>query len=181
MLDKSDDVQKSKAPKEHFDNVEPAPAPPVGPDGGPAPHLQYGIAPPPPAPAATPETMVCLRGPCVHYWELHSHVDAGNPADTWDSDKGLKEALAVDDEGNVTYGDNIVKQPRQINRVCLVNPGYETELTGDCIYECNRWDPGDPSLDSERERLERRREAYYLSHPEHRPQEQVDGDDSTAS
>lgn len=95
------------------------PTPPVAPDGGIAPG--YGIKPPGGAPKLTEETMVCLRGPCRHYWHMTTHFEAGNPADTW-------EALGL-------------KAPRHHHHTCLVNPGMETEFEDDCVYECNLWDP----------------------------------------
>lgn len=109
----------------------------------------------PPIPDATPELFVCLRGPCRHYWQFSSHIESGNPKETWDPEIGLK-----DEEGNP------IKQPRQINRVCLVHPGVETELDDNLVYDCSRWDPLSAR---EVRRQEKAKAKYYKRHPEHAP------------
>lgn len=144
---------KTRVPAEAFKDFEASPLP-LGPDG--RPDGSAGIGAPTPIPPATVDNFVCLRGPCRYYWELVTHVETGNPAETW-------EALGLE-------------PPRQINRVCLVNPGHETELTDDNVYACNRWDPEDG--DQWRER-ERRRELWYSAHPEHRPTEDDDAADGS--
>jgi hypothetical protein len=145
--DGSDERESGKTfiPGETFADVEPAPLPPLAPDGGPVP---IGIAPPPAAPPATPESMMCLRGPCTHYWFLETTMPSGNPEDTW-KELGVRE-------------------PRQLHHICLVHPGLETELTDDCVYRCSRWDPVDLSKQAA---LENRRDLYYAMNPDHRPDE----------
>lgn len=49
------------------------------------------IGPPPPLPPADPRLFVCLRGPCRYLWEVVAHYDSGNPAETWDPTRGLRE------------------------------------------------------------------------------------------
>jgi hypothetical protein len=147
------DGEKAKAPADKYSEIsdEAFPAPPIAPDGGIAPGWG-GIDLPSGAPPATPQNMICLRGPCRHYWELVTTSPAGNPSDTW-AELGQRE-------------------PRQINRTCIVNPGYETELTEDCAYDCNLWDP---LREAEVTLREQRREAYFTKHPDHRPlEEQLD-------
>lgn len=154
-LVEQDDNPRRKRPAAQYQGIPPAQLPPMAPDGGPSP---VAIAAPPPMPPATPELFVCLRGPCRHYWELVTHLESGNPADTWDAEEGL-----VDPQTGAA-----VRQPRQINRTCLVHPGLETDLTDDLVYSCDRWDPLIPG-----ERLLKRRDKnrhlYFKLHPEHRP------------
>ena len=145
------DSGKVKAPMDQYASVEPAPLPPIGPDGAP---MLLALGNPSPVPAATPQNFVCLRGPCRFYWELHTFMGAGNPAGTWGED-GLK-----DEDGHR------IREPRQINRACLAHPGTETELTEDCVFECNKWDPLTPR---EVKRIDKRRSRYFKLHPEHAP------------
>jgi hypothetical protein len=141
---------KSKSPIEQFSAIEPSPLPPLALDGG---FAAGPIGAPPPIPPATPATFVCLRGPCRHYWELVSHMESGNPKETW-GEGGL-----VDADGHA------LEQPRAVSRTCVANPGYETDLTDDNVYACNRWDPLSPR---EVKRLEKRRSKYLKLHPDHR-------------
>jgi hypothetical protein len=161
------DSGKTFVPGETFKDVEPAPMPPLAPDGGVVPGA--GIAPPSAAPAATPENFICLRGPCRHHWKIETTSSAGNP-------EGTFEALGV-------------REPRQIHYICLVHPGLETDLTDDCAYTCTRWDPA-VCLSFFRRlwwfvrllvsffvgsrkpiALEARRDCHYAAFPEHRPDE----------
>lgn len=151
--DRDDEDDKRKVPAEQYKDIAPAPMPPIAPDGGIAPG--YGIGQAPAVPAATPANFVCLRGPCRHYWEVHTFMASGNPADTWDPEHGLKDA-----DGNP------VRQPRQINRSCLSAPGNEMELTEDTVYFCNRWSPLSPRELRKREKPQQR---YLKLHPDHLP------------
>lgn len=146
-MQKNDGGERRKSPKDQYQDIEPAPLPPVAPDGG---LVATGVGPPTPVPAATPRNMICLRGPCRHYWELVTWMGAGNPAGTW-------EELGV-------------REPRQINRSCIAHPGTETELTEDCAFDCSRWDPLSPR---EVRKREKRRERHYRRHPDHRPVEEL--------
>ena len=114
---------------------------PPGPDGGPA------ITPMPPPVDARPFTPVhspCLRA-CRHYFNARSHFDHGNPAGTFDQGK----------------------EPTQRHHLCMRIPGVYLELSGDSpVYECNRWDPENPS---ELVQLRARRDAYFEAHPDHVP------------
>ncbi len=136
------DSGKTFVPAATYDNVESAPLPPMGDDGGPVPGA--GIGQPAGPPKWDADNSVCARGPCQHYWHLATTFPSGNPADTW-------EALKL-------------KEPHQHHHLCLVHEGLETDLTDDCVFECSRWDPNPPS-----EARETRRETYYEAHPEHRP------------
>ena len=148
-----DDDGKYRDPALVYDRVAPSPLPPMGPDGGPL--GTGGVGPPPPLPAATPDHFVCLRGPCLHYWQMETHMDAGNPAETWGED-GLR-----DDEGKP------VRQPRQISRTCLVHPGVEVELTENVVYACSRWEP---QLPGDLKRRDKRRRVYLKQYPHHAPE-----------
>lgn len=129
-----DDEPRETTPAERgYGDFQPAEIP-VSPDGGIAPGFA-GVGTPAPAPSF--DESICTKGPCRHYWRLTTMFDAGNPAETW-------EALGV-------------SEPRQRHHVCLVNPGMETNLGDDLVYECNRWDPLE---EHELIQLERRRESY---------------------
>ena len=144
----NEEDEKRVVPNEkHYGDFEPSPIP-IAPDGGIMPG--FALQRPSALPAATPETFVCLRGPCRHYWHLVTDIDAGNPDDTWDG------SLTDPATGEP------VKRPRQHNHTCLVNPGMETDLTGDHAYECNKWDP---QLHAELVQLDTRRRTYYATHP----------------
>lgn len=72
---------------------------------------------PEPIPEATPETMICLRGPCRHYMELQSMFQHGNTKGTLDH------------------------VPKQQNRFCRAIEGTDIDLTDEVVYECTEWDP----------------------------------------
>lgn len=91
----------------------------IGPDS--LPMAQGFLGDPEAVPARTPENMVCLRGPCRHYWYMKTMADMANPVKTF-------EQLGID-------------VPRQHNHTCLVNPGHETDLGNDNVFECNKWNP----------------------------------------
>lgn len=71
---------------------------------------------PEPIPAATPETMICLRD-CKHYMELTSMFQHGNSKNTLDH------------------------VPKQKNRFCRAIKGTDIDLTDEVVYECNEWTP----------------------------------------
>jgi hypothetical protein len=96
-----------------WEDVEPQVSPVPGPDGGPVVSGYLGEAPP--VPKAGAHTLLCLSGPCKYYFEWHTRADV----DT----RGLEQ------------------EPRQLNRVCTAIPGVHNDLTDDCVYVCNRWDP----------------------------------------
>ena len=147
-----DEPDKSKAPLDQYQNVELSPIV-VAPDGG----AVIPVGQPAAVPAATPENFICLRGPCRHYWHLETFMASGNPKGTW-GPGGLKDA-----DGKP------IRVPRQINRTCLAHPGTETELTEDCVYECNKWSPLTPGELGDREK---RAEKYYKINPSHRPKKE---------
>jgi len=151
--DDDEDNGKHKTPIDAFARVEPGPLPPIAPDGG---FMAGPVGAPPPIPAATPQTFVCLRGPCRHYWEIKTHMESGNPAETW-GDDGLK-----DESGKP------IAQPRAISRTCLAHPGTETDFTDDNVYACSRWDPLTAREVSKRDK---RRSKYLKLYPEHRSKE----------
>jgi hypothetical protein len=91
-----------------------------GPDGGFAPQA---VGLPAPIPEASTDTMVCLRGPCRHYYEVRQAFDAGNPV------------------------GSLEKLPVQYTRACFANPGSHIDLTDEAVFGCLHWDP---QLDEER-------------------------------
>lgn len=146
-MEKRGNDDKRKDPSDTYADWEPSPL--VADPGG-------GIANPgtvgelSDVPAAVPANFICLRGPCRHYWEMVTYLGTGNPESTW-RELGLRE-------------------PRQLNRSCLVHPGTETELTEECVYDCSLWDPLSPR---EVRKREKRRAAHYRRFPGHRPAEDV--------
>lgn len=146
-MDDHDHDEKRKTPSDRYANVDIGGLPPIGPDGIPA----FGaMGAPPPLPDATPENFVCLRGPCRHYWEMSTHMSAGNTASTFGPD-GLR-----DESGQP------LRPPRSILRTCLVHPGTETDLGDECVFECNRWDPIEDRVIKD---IGKRRKAFYKRHP----------------
>lgn len=144
--------------EKHYADFTPA-AVPISPDGGIVPG--FAAVPPPPQAYMTPENFVCLRGPCRYYWHLVTDIDMENPDDTWAS---LTDPLT---------GKPLTK-PRQHTHTCLANPGMETDLTGDSVFECSKWDPFAPT---ELAQLHARRAAYHAAvDPE--PTEEYDGNHS---
>jgi hypothetical protein len=89
------------------------PLPPQAPDGTFIPSPVQ----PEPIPEATPETMVCLRGPCEHYVEIRSRFQHGNAVGT------------------------LEHEPVQINRFCKAIHGTDIDLTDELVHECNQWVP----------------------------------------
>jgi hypothetical protein len=143
------DDEKRKVPAELYKDVPPAQVA-MGPAG-----ISSMIGPPAALPPASPAHFICLRGPCRHYWRMETFMASGNPKDTWDPEKGLKDA-----DGNP------VRMPRQVHHTCLVQPGMETELTEDNVYECSRWEPLTPR---EVKRIDKKRRVYLKLHPDHEP------------
>jgi len=134
----NDEDEKTVVPSEkHYADFEPAVVP-VAPDGGIP--LGYAMDQPVAPPSVTPENFVCVRGPCRHYWHIVTMAGEGNPKSTW-AELGLPE-------------------PRQHSHTCLANPGMETDLTDDCVYECSKWDPRMPE---ENALVQIRRDRYYKS------------------
>lgn len=149
-----DEDDKRKAPIDQYSHIEPGGLPPIAPDGGFAPGP---IGTPPAVDAATPQNFICLRGPCRHYWQIETFVASGNPSSTW-GEGGLVDP----DTGKP------LRVPRQLNRSCLAHSGTETELTEDCVYNCNRWDPLTPR---ELRATAKRTAKYFKLYPDHRPKE----------
>lgn len=79
-----------KAPSETYRDIQPSPLPPIAPDGG---FIAGSVAAPAPLPKATPENMICLRGPCRHLWQMRTHIVSGNSKLTFDPDDGLRETM----------------------------------------------------------------------------------------
>lgn len=143
--------EKRRAPLDRYKDFEPSSVT-ISPDGG----IAAGFVGEAPAvPNATPDNMICLRGPCRHYFELETFIASGNTKSTWDPETGLKDPLTGEP----------VRMPRQTTRSCTAELGIETDLTDDCVYACNRWSPLTPR---ELKAEAKRREKYLKIHPEHR-------------
>jgi hypothetical protein len=150
-IDKPDDDEKRFCPAEALTkDFEPSPLPPIAPDGGFAP----GIPPPAPTPEATEDNMICLRGPCRHFHTMVTTAGEGNP-------EGWTDNLE-DIDGNIVS----ISEPRMHHMLCWVQPGVEIELTGDCVFDCSRWEP---LLPRDTKALTYRRNAYFEDHPEYAP------------
>ena len=82
------------------------------PDDGFVPILPMG-------PAAEPEFAgsLCLKGPCVHLWQIKTSFAHGNPEGTFE--KG--------------------KEPKKITRACKED--LSMELDGLAVFECDYWKP----------------------------------------
>ena len=133
---KTKDDEEYEDPLDAFLAEEPQALPPMSPDGGFMPQLPIQ---PEPIPDATPENMICLRGPCRHYVEMTSLFQAGNT-------KGTLEHL-----------------PRQINRFCRAIPGDAIPLTDEVVRICSEWDPLTPADMLARSR---RRNSWLKKNPE---------------
>lgn len=100
-------------PLETFLTTQNEPLPPMSPDGGFAPTMNFQ---PEPIPEATLENFICLRGPCRHYFEARNPFPAGNAAGTF------------------------AAPPTQTTRYCkAMTPPLD--LTDEVMYECNTWHP----------------------------------------
>ncbi len=144
--------EKYKSLTDNFEDVAIGGLPPIAPDGG---FIATGpIGNGAIVPAADPRNFICVRGPCVHYWQRETFYASGNPAETWG-------------EGGLVDGDHKpIRMPRQIDRTCLAHPGTETELTDELVYDCGRWLPMTPRQVRKRDKLRR---AYYKKNPDHDP------------
>jgi len=83
-------------------------------------------------PDATEANMICLRGPCKHYWETVQYFD------------NMNREMAAGFE------------PRIRNSFCLL-ANESTVLTDSLVYECNHWDPQSAAEKADRKQ---RRENY---------------------
>lgn len=113
------------------------PLPPVSGDGGFVPQMPIMQEP---IPEASPDNMICLRGPCKNYIEIVSRFNAGNTKGTLDH------------------------MPKQINRFCKVIPGTDIDLTDEVVKDCSEWDPLLPEDNLVKER-DSRRQAYLAQNP----------------
>lgn len=149
--DGSEEQDKRRTPGEkRYADFEPAEAP-IAPDGGIAPGYGAIGETGPQIPRASDS--LCSKGPCRYYWRLVTLFDYGNPSDTW-------EHLGT-------------REPRQAHHTCLVQPGLETDLGDDCVFECSMWEP---LTEAEVVQINSRREDYYRRFPAERPDE---GDEET--
>ena len=118
----------------------------LGPMAVPSPEGVLGVPNmmPEPIPAATPENLVCLKGPCRHYYEAHTGIETLNSRGT------------------------LTKRPVQITRYCraLTSP---VDLTDETVHFCRDWAP---LRKAEIAELEDRRQEYYQDHPEHAPKKE---------
>jgi hypothetical protein len=116
--DKLDEESRKFAKR--YEDFEPGSIP-VASDGGPTPG--FGAAPPVVAPPFE-TTSLCMAGPrgqCRHHWRVVSSAPAGNAPGTWEHLK--------------------IPEPKAHFHTCLAQPGRETELDDDTIFECNRYEP----------------------------------------
>ena len=129
------DEEKIVSPKDRYADEEVSPLPPLAKDGGVMPIMP--LSAPKPLPVASPQNFICLRGPCAHYVELNSIAEVELKADY---------------------------QPVQINRYCRVVPGVLLDITEDCVFTCNRWDPEDPK--DRKHGVESRQKRFLADNPE---------------
>lgn len=114
---------------------EPAPII-TGPDGGFVPQMALI---PEPIPAATPQSFLCLRGPCRYYLERRYPAQVGNTKGTFD------------------------RPLVQIERHCHRMNAVATSLMDELVSECNEWHPYMAEEVSARDAA---REAVKAAHPD---------------
>ena len=115
--DENPDASEDEDPIELLDQLmaaDPAPLPPVAPDGGFSPQI---AGEPAPIPEATVQTCICMAGPCRWYMQLLTFFPSGNT------------------EGSPGY------DARQWVRYCDVLRSAHISLAEELVYECNRWEP----------------------------------------
>jgi hypothetical protein len=95
-------------------------------------------------PEFTAENVICLRGPCRHYWETKQYFEAGNTAGTLDH------------------------APMYTQKICLKQPGVIVNMNDEVVKECNAWEPLDNLATTQRDKA---REEFYQRNPQFRPQE----------
>lgn len=98
-----------------------------------------GVGMPEPIPAATPENLICLRGPCRYYHQATQFFGAGNPKGT----PGVKNELLAS--------------------MCTFPVGSPIDLTDECVFDCNKWDP---DVGQAREERDARRELWRATNPD---------------
>jgi hypothetical protein len=74
-----------------------------------------------------------------------------------------------DDSGYIVDLEGpVVKEPKQHTLSCMLQPGIDTDLTDDNVYDCTHWDPLMPK---ELAKRDKRRREYLKRHPEHATKE----------
>lgn len=111
----------------------------IGPDGGIMPGIDVGA----PVPEATASEWVCLRGPCRNFLTLTGSFDAHNQ--------------------NPTGGTF-----KRRYYYCTAIVGTYIEMDDDVVYDCNRWEPEDPTEPDVLLRDLRRR-SFFSRNPEFAP------------
>jgi hypothetical protein len=116
-----------------IENFEGSPMPPVKADGS------LDLTPAPTTPITAEPISRCQLGPCFHYHELTSRMDAQQPID------GSKTHLPV-----------------FVSRTCYPTPGIEFDLT-EPVKDCSLWYPMDKA---DRAATDRRRGNFMTLNPE---------------
>lgn len=112
---------KTIDPQERLsDGWEPAPGPPLGPD--------LSLPPSPKLPILGPEApTLCRQGPCIHYHELQTQLDAAKPID-----------------------GSAAAEFRHTIRTCYPHSGIEMPLDETPVFQCNLWLPADATVEGRR-------------------------------
>lgn len=84
-----------------------------------------------PIPDASPDSMVCLRGPCEHYVQITQRLKHGNT------------------EGTFAPGE----EPALTTRFCGYFAADPIDLTDEVVWDCSEWCPRDPADVAERKRI----------------------------
>lgn len=124
--DRPRDTEEEEDPVELLDalmSADSAPLPPMAPDGG---FMPSPMGEPASIPEATPETMICMAGPCRHYVEQSAWFPSGNV------------------EGSPGYN------ARETVRYCDRLRSAHISLTDEIIFDCNAWIPLSPAETKER-------------------------------
>lgn len=116
------------------DGIDPAPLPPIAPDGAPEiPELRPQV---PPCPS------LCQAGPCRHYHTFVTQADAANPMASVVPirlPEGTPGARPV--PGGTLYQAPAVYHEEQHHH-CYPTSGVEMNLGAVPVLKCNRWNTG---------------------------------------
>lgn len=127
---KRNDIQDSLQ-----EGFEPAPLPPIGPDGA------VTIPPLRRMPVAAPS--LCQAGPCIHYHRFVTQLEAARPI-----------ANELGEHGQLVGDAPEMPVHVQTHHYCYPTTGVETELGSLPVVECNKWAPVDPRVSSSRKASE---------------------------
>ena len=104
------------------EGFDPAPLPPIGPDGA----LELE----PPRKMPDPPPRMCEAGPCVNYHRFEIQLDVTRPI-----------AERVEEGGKLVGAAPPMPFHVRVFHYCYPTPGVETDLGDMPVLSCNRWQP----------------------------------------